>query len=215
MHPSLKTDATRVRGCTSIVHVYVALDEHSRVRLQGDSDAQLTKGLLALLVNGLDGVAPQDVQHVDSRFIEHSGLAVSLTPSRNNGFVNMLAKIKDSVRKLEHGGGAGAGLLEDRPGDGDVEGRPVYSSMMRKLQMLKPTVLEVLDDSAKHAGHAEAKGLNGESHFTVKVVADAFEPLSTVQRHRLVYTLLADELGEGGVHALSIDAKTPEEAGMS
>lgn len=210
MDASLKNDATRVRGCTSVVHVHVSLDEEGGVRMQGDSDAQLTKGLLALLVNGLDGVAPQQVERVDPEFIEFSGLAVSLTPSRNNGFVNMLAKIKDSVRKLQAAGGADGGGVE-----GEDAGRPMYSSIMRKLQMLKPRELEVMDDSAKHAGHAEAKGLDGESHFTVSVVADAFEPLNMVQRHRLIYTLLAEEMGEGGVHALSIDAKTPEEAGLS
>lgn len=214
MDPSLKTDANRVRGCTSIVHVHVSLDSHRRVRLQGDSDAQLTKGLLALLVNGLNGASPQEVQDVDSKFIEISGLSVSLTPSRNNGFVNMLAKIKDSVRKLEQ---QATPLMNDVRGeeydDFEVNGRPIYSSILRKLNMLKPHQLDVIDDSAKHAGHAGAKGLNGESHFTVRVVADAFEPLSTVQRHRLIYTLLAEEM-EGGIHALSIDAKTPTEAGM-
>lgn len=218
MLPALKTDATRVRGCASVVHVHVSLDPDGKLRIQGDSDAQLTKGLLALLVNGLDGVDPHVVERVSPDFIEFSGLAVSLTPSRNNGFVNMLAKIKESVRKLQaapppsadgHGAGAGAGVEEGVPP------ASVYSSIVRKLQMLKPTHLEVLDVSAKHAGHAAAKGLHGESHFTVKVVADAFEPLNIVKRHRLIYTLLAEEMGEGGVHALSIDAKTPEEAAMS
>ena len=210
MDPALKTEANRVRGCTSVVHVHVSLDENRRVRLQGDSDAQLTKGLLALLVNGLSGVTTGDVQSVDSKFIEFSGLAVSLTPSRNNGFVNMLAKIKDSVRGLEEQGRVG----DEEEDAFHVEGRPVYSSIVRKLQMLKPVALDVQDDSSKHAGHAGAKGLNGESHFSLRVVAEAFGPLSIVQRHRLVYTLLAEEMSEGGVHALSIDAKTPEEAGV-
>lgn len=205
MSPSLKTEQNRVHGCTSIVHVHVSLDEQGLVRLRGDSDAQLTKGLLALLVNGLDGVTPEEVAHVDPGFIQESGLSLSLTPSRNNGFVNMLAKIKDSVAKLEAGQSGG---LE---GDAQPAGGSVYDAIMSKLAVLEPRVLEVADDSARHAGHREGGGT--ETHFAVRVVAQAFEQLSPVQRHRVIYTLLADEL-EGGVHALQIDAKTPEEAGM-
>ena len=53
-----------------------------------------------------------------------------------------------------------------------------------------------------------------ESHFNVKVIAQCFQGLSLVQRHKMIYTLLAKEMGaEGGIHALSIYAKTPEEEG--
>lgn len=209
MDPALKTDANRVRGCTSVVHVHVSLDPAGAVALQGDSDAQLTKGLLALLVNGLTGVPARDVHSVDPAFITYSGLSMSLTPSRNNGFVNMLAKIKASVAEMEETRPVEEGQMEQV---GDVPGRPVYSAILRKLAALKPTALDVTDDSAQHAGHAGAKGLDGESHFSVNVVADAFEGLGMVQRHRLVYTLLNEEMSSGNIHALSIDARTPEEA---
>lgn len=205
MPSSLKTEQNRVHGCTSIVHVHVSLDEQGLVRLQGDSDAQLTKGLLALLVNGLDGATPDEVAQVDPGFIQQSGLSMSLTPSRNNGFVNMLAKIKDSVARLEAGQ---SGFLDD---SAQPAGGSVYDAIVSKLAVLKPQMLEVVDDSARHAGHREGGGT--ETHFAVSVVAEAFEPLSPVQRHRMIYALLADEL-EAGVHALQINAKTPEEAGM-
>lgn len=206
MSPSLKTPGTRVHGCTSVVHVHVSLDESRRVLLQGDSDAQLTKGLLALLVTGLQGATPAEVQAVDPEFIKTSGLSVSLTPSRNNGFVNMLQKIKSSVKRIDEGGREG-GVEEE---EGSSSGERVYEKIVRKLNKLNPAQLEVRDDSAKHSGHAGVEGREGETHFGVKVVAEAFEGMSLVQRHRLVYALLKEEL-EGGVHALQIDAITPEE----
>ncbi len=75
---------------------------------------------------------------------------------------------------------------------------------------LAPTKLEVVDDSARHAGHAGA-GVGGESHFNVVVESAAFVGLSRVARQRLVMRLLSAELA-GPVHALSIRATAPGEA---
>ena len=76
---------------------------------------------------------------------------------------------------------------------------------------LAPSRLDVEDESHKHVGHAGHDGL-GESHFAVTVVSQAFVGLSRIDRQRLVYRLLADEMAER-VHALAISARTPEEAG--
>jgi BolA protein len=73
-----------------------------------------------------------------------------------------------------------------------------------------PSRLEIEDDSARHAGHAGA-GSGGESHFTVVIEAAAFEGASRVQRQRMVYGALAEELS-GPVHALSLKARAPGEA---
>lgn len=212
MDPALQTDENRVRGCTSVVHVHVTLDKDNRVRLQGDSDAQLTKGLLAMLVQGLDGVSPDEVQSVDPQFISASGLSVSLTPSRNNGFVNMLAKIKDTVKQLQSKNAGAPSEPEEIFSEDEYPDRPIYSAILRKLALLKPTRLDVQDNSAQHAGHAGAKGLDGESHFAVDIVAEAFNGLGMVQRHRIIYTLLNDEMSNGYIHALQINARTSEEA---
>ena len=89
---------------------------------------------------------------------------------------------------------------------------PIYDAMVVKLSMLKPSALEIRNDSAKHAGHAAMKGVEGtETHFSVKVVASCFEGLTLVQRHKMIYTLLASEISNG-IHALSLDTKTPAEA---
>ena len=80
-----------------------------------------------------------------------------------------------------------------------------------------PTLLEVADESAGHAGHAGATrddGSRGETHFQVRLVSAAFEGLSRVERQRRVYAALAEELA-GPVHALSLAALTPAEAEKS
>ena len=73
----------------------------------------------------------------------------------------------------------------------------------------QPERLEVIDDSARHAGHAGARE-GGESHFNVVIVAEAFKGQGRVQRQRAVYTALSEELA-GPVHALSLKAFAPGE----
>ncbi len=73
-----------------------------------------------------------------------------------------------------------------------------------------PQRLDIVDDSARHAGHAGA-GPDGESHFTITIVSPAFAGLSRVERQRRVYAALAEELS-GPVHALSLKALEPGEA---
>ncbi|MBM3511175.1 MAG: BolA family transcriptional regulator [Alphaproteobacteria bacterium] len=74
---------------------------------------------------------------------------------------------------------------------------------------LAPAALDIVDESHLHAGHAGARP-GGETHFRVRVVAAAFAGQSRVERQRLVYRTLADELA-GGVHALAMTTLTPEE----
>jgi hypothetical protein len=76
------------QGCVSQVWVVPELRD-GRMFWTADSDAQLTKGLAALLVKGLSGSTPQEIVKVEADFIERLGLKQSLTPSRNNGFLNM------------------------------------------------------------------------------------------------------------------------------
>jgi BolA family transcriptional regulator, general stress-responsive regulator len=74
---------------------------------------------------------------------------------------------------------------------------------------LQPDSLEVVDDSHLHAGHAGAR--DGRGHFRVRIVAQQFDGLRPLQRHQLVYRSLG-ELMQTDIHALSIEALTPEEA---
>jgi BolA protein len=73
----------------------------------------------------------------------------------------------------------------------------------------QPERLEVVDDSARHAGHAGSRE-GGESHFNVVIVASAFKGQSRIERQRAIYTALSEEL-TGPVHALSLKAFAPDE----
>jgi BolA protein len=89
---------------------------------------------------------------------------------------------------------------------------PIASEIRRRLsEALNPRELEVVDDSAKHRGHAGHRGDDAESHFTVLVVADAFAGQSRLARQRSVYAVLGDLIAPERVHALTIQARAPGE----
>jgi BolA protein len=73
---------------------------------------------------------------------------------------------------------------------------------------LQPVALEVVDDSARHAGHA---GAREGGHYTVRITSARFAGLARVARHRLVYDALRP-LMPGGIHALAIEARAPDES---
>ena len=96
-------DAFKVKGCVSQVYVVGQL-QNGRLHWQGDSDAAITKGLLALLIEGLEGLEPAQAASLDPAFVAETGLQASLTPSRANGFLNILAMMKTQARALQAGG---------------------------------------------------------------------------------------------------------------
>jgi BolA protein len=86
----------------------------------------------------------------------------------------------------------------------------VEEQITKKLrQAFAPVLLEVVNDSDRHGGHAGSPG-TGESHFSIKVVSERFAGKSRVERHRMVNAVLAEEL-KGPIHALAISALAPEE----
>ena len=72
----------------------------------------------------------------------------------------------------------------------------------------KPALLEIIDNSAAHAGHAGAK--SGGGHYHVTIVSEAFEGKSLVQRHQLIYKAIGDMMKQQ-IHALGINAPSPSE----
>lgn len=78
------------------------------------------------------------------------------------------------------------------------------------MAAFRPSSLTVVDESARHAGHAGARE-GGETHFRVRIVSEEFAGLSRVERQRRVYAALAGEIA-AGIHALALSTLTPEEA---
>jgi len=213
MEPSSMTPENKVPGCLSTVYVDGKVEKNEEgqnvVIFTGESDGLLTKGLVALLVRGLSGNTAEDIQKVDPAFIRKAGISTSLTPGRNNGFLNMLATMKKKAAALETSDGE---VTNDTATNDDSPSsdRPIYDEMMRALQKLHPTSLSLTDVSYKHEGHAGAKGIEGgESHFDLEIVSPAFEGLNLVKRHQMVYLILGEVMPK--IHALAIKANTPDE----
>ena len=78
----------------------------------------------------------------------------------------------------------------------------------RLVRELSPSHIEIIDESHLHAGHAGAA--SGAGHFNVFIISDKFTGQSAIQRHRMVY-LAVNDLMPSEIHALSINAQTPEE----
>ncbi len=90
---------------------------------------------------------------------------------------------------------------------------PVRVGIEAKLTAaLAPKSLEVIDESHRHAGHGHHHHPDGETHFRVEIVSDAFEGKSRIERHRMINALLAEELASR-VHALAISARATSEPG--
>ena len=82
------------------------------------------------------------------------------------------------------------------------------NKMYARLAVLDPTILEIIDESHKHAGHAGAR--DGGGHYVLNIVSAKFAGNNTVARHRMIYSALG-ELMKREIHALTIRAHTPDE----
>ena len=259
MDDSLMIDDNRVPGCLSVVYVHATQTQDGTITYKGTSDAQLTKGLVALLVNGLSGCTADQIAGLKPEFIEATGLQQSLTPGRNNvsspsaasgavcaafthvmpcasfmprlsqGFLNMLAMMKKQAAAFD-GDSADAAPPPPPPPPPPSATRtpqprmldvvdvtaaaaglgPIGTRMVSNLAAeLAPQSLELVDESDQHAGHAGAKGFDGESHFALTIITDAFEGVRSLKRHQMVYAAVGDDMPL--IHALSINARAPGE----
>ncbi|MBW4666715.1 MAG: SufE family protein [Cyanomargarita calcarea GSE-NOS-MK-12-04C] len=95
-----KLPENKVPGCVSQVYVIASL-ESGKVMFQGDSDSQLTKGLVGLLIEGLHGLTPSEIVQLTPDFIQDTGLNVSLTPSRANGFYNIFKTMQKKALECQ------------------------------------------------------------------------------------------------------------------
>lgn len=181
LDPLQKTDENRVRGCVSQVwvHAFADPDDPRAVRFQADSDSALTKGLAALLVLGLSGSSPEVIARVPPEFVQLLGLRQSLTPSRNNGFLNMLRLMQRKALLLSNPGGdageEGLGLNGDggsggssNPGTGNaigVNGNKASTEEQGDASQPKE-VSPVLNGSAAHSTASEITATASEQSDT-------------------------------------------------
>ena len=88
-----KTEQNLIDGCQSKVWIDARMED-GRLMLEGDSDAILVKGIVALLLKVLNGQTPQDILNADLYFIGKTGLQEHLSPTRSNGLLAMIKQIK-------------------------------------------------------------------------------------------------------------------------
>lgn len=96
-----KKDNYRINGCQSQVWLH-AWKEDGKVRFEADSDAIITKGIVALLIRTLDGLTPEEILHAELGFIDEIGLKEHLSPTRANGLLSMVKQMKLYAVGLQH-----------------------------------------------------------------------------------------------------------------
>ena len=99
LDPQYKTDLHLVKGCQSKVWLH-ASEKDGKIYLHADSDAVITKGIIALLIKVLNGQRAVDVEKADLHFIDAIGLKAHLSPTRSNGLTSMVHHIKSYARQL-------------------------------------------------------------------------------------------------------------------
>ena len=92
--PEHRTEQYQIDGCQSRVWVDARLDDEGRVRFAADSDAIITKGIIALLIRVLDGRTPQEIVDTELYFIDAIGLSANLSPTRANGLAAMVKQMR-------------------------------------------------------------------------------------------------------------------------
>lgn len=97
LDPKYKTDLYAVKGCQSKVWVHAEVKD-GRIYLQADSDAVITKGIIALLIRVLSGQKVEEVAGAELYFIDAIGLKSHLSPTRSNGLKSMIQHIKSYAR---------------------------------------------------------------------------------------------------------------------
>ena len=101
MPGALKTDATLVRGCSAAVWVYPTRLDDGRLHFLADSNAAITKGIVALILTAVQDRQPDEIINLDvARELEPFDLKRELSSNRTQGVPNMIALIQDTARRL-------------------------------------------------------------------------------------------------------------------
>ncbi len=92
--PRYRTEAYLIDGCTSRVWIHAELDREGKMIITADSDAIITKGIVALLIRVFSGHTPEEIKDVELTFIDKVGLKENLSPTRANGLLSMIHQIR-------------------------------------------------------------------------------------------------------------------------
>jgi cysteine desulfuration protein SufE len=96
-----KKDEYRINGCQSQVWLH-AWKSENKVHFEADSDAIITKGIIALLIRVLDGLSPEEILNAKLEFVDVIGLKEHLSPTRANGLLSMIKQMKLYAVGLQH-----------------------------------------------------------------------------------------------------------------
>jgi cysteine desulfuration protein SufE len=91
--PALKTEDRIIKGCQSKVWLHAAMED-GKVIYTADSDAIITKGIIAVLIRAFSGHSPEEIATANTEFIDEIGLKEHLSPTRANGLVSMIKQMK-------------------------------------------------------------------------------------------------------------------------
>jgi cysteine desulfuration protein SufE len=83
-----------IKGCQSRVWLHAALDDEGNLKFTADSDAIITRGMVAMVIRVLDGQKPLDVANANLHFVNDIGLSTHLSPTRSNGLAAMIKQMK-------------------------------------------------------------------------------------------------------------------------
>ncbi len=99
MEAALKTDATKVLGCSSQVWLHASAAPSGHLNFKGDSDAHIVRGLVALLLSLFQDKLPREITAIDARVaLSALGLGNALSPTRTNGLYSMVARIQQTAQ---------------------------------------------------------------------------------------------------------------------
>ena len=93
LSPEEKTDDNLIDGCQSKLWIIAEMKD-GKMHFKADSDAIITKGIASLLIRALEGESPKEVMHAELSFIDEIGLHQHLSPTRSNGLLAMIKRIK-------------------------------------------------------------------------------------------------------------------------
>ncbi|CAL5206763.1 unnamed protein product [Lathyrus oleraceus] len=243
LEPQFKTKENKVEGCVSQVWVRAYMDSDKNVVYEADSDSVLTKGLAALLVQGFSGRPVNEIIRVTPDFVMLLGLQQSLTPSRNNGFLNMLKLMQKKALRLyveaekgtsefnsignsdfkddnfvENSSGPsvtpGLGVgFSSKVDDVNVELEGRGKRIKEKLEKDLHPIELEVEDVSYQ--HAGHAGVRGSNGETHFNVKVVSEEFQgkSLVKRHRLIYNLLQDELESGLHALSIVAKTPSEVG--